>query len=81
MNQVTKSLFLRNGSIVLTVSLGGPRSRQDNFLVLTLCCVKVGEWNLVEAGRHVDPFKRGPQRSCTIGYRYFFKKRHLMIVT
>ena len=43
----------RNGSVVLTVSLGGPRSRQDNFLVLTLCCVATGEgeWTRVEAGR------------------------------
>ncbi len=41
----------RNGSVTLTVSLGGPRSRQDNFLVLTLCCVKLGEWNRLEAGR------------------------------
>ena len=41
--------------MVLTVSLGGPRSRQDNFLVLTLCCVagagEAGEWTRVEAGR------------------------------
>lgn len=36
---------------MLTVSLGGPRSRQDNFLILSLCCVKVNEWNRIEAGR------------------------------
>ena len=47
------SCIFRNGSVVLTVSLGGPRSRQDNFLVLTLCCVATGggEWTRVEAGR------------------------------
>ena len=49
--QVILTSIFRNGSVVLTVSLGGPRSRQDNFLALTLCCVKADEWNLIEAGR------------------------------
>ena len=45
------SLALRNGSLALTVSLGGPRNRQVDFLVLSLCCVRESEWNSVEVGR------------------------------
>ena len=45
------SLALRNGSLALTVSLGGPRNRQVDFLFLSLCCVRLGEWNSVEVGR------------------------------
>ena len=45
------SLALRNGSLSLTISLGGPRNRQVDFLVLSLCCARMREWNSVEVGR------------------------------
>ena len=45
------SLALRNSSLVMTFNLGGPRTRYDHFLTLTLCCMKIGEWTNFEAGR------------------------------
>ena len=45
------SLMLRNGSVVMSFSLGGPRGGQSHALTLSLCCVKVGVWHKVQAGR------------------------------
>lgn len=45
------SLSLQNGSLVLAMSLGGPRSAFGNVLTLSLCCIKTNEWNQIEAGR------------------------------
>ncbi len=35
----------------LVINLGGPASRQDRLISLSLCCAVRGEWNKVEAGR------------------------------
>jgi|FrelakmetLWP11LW_1041352.scaffolds.fasta_scaffold232564_1 hypothetical protein len=43
--------MLRNGTLVLSFSLGGPRGGQTNSLTLSLCCVLEGQWHKVEAGR------------------------------
>ena len=43
--------MLRNGTLVLSFSLGGPRGGQTNSLTLSLCCVTEGKWHKVEAGR------------------------------
>jgi EYS protein len=45
------TLMLKNGSVVLSFSLGGPRGGQSHSLSLSLCCVKVGMWHKIEAGR------------------------------
>ena len=36
------SVMLRNGTLVLSFSLGGPRGGQTNSLTLSLCCVTEG---------------------------------------
>ncbi len=33
------------------INLGGPSSRQDRLISLSLCCARRGEWSRVEAGR------------------------------
>ncbi len=45
------SIMLRNGSVFLSFSLGGPRGGQSHALTLSLCCVKVGMWHKIQAGR------------------------------
>ena len=45
------TLMLKNGTLVLSFSLGGPRGGQSHALSLTLCCVKIGSWHLIKAGR------------------------------
>ena len=37
------SLMIKNGSLVMSFSLGGPRGGQNHALTLSLCCVTVGE--------------------------------------
>lgn len=45
------SLSIQNQSLVLSLNLGGPSTRFDHFLTLTLCCLELGEWHKIEAGR------------------------------
>ena len=45
------TLMLKNSTLVLSFSLGGPRGGQSHSLTLTLCCVKMGTWHKIEAGR------------------------------
>ena len=45
------TLMLKNGTLVLSFSLGGPRGGQSHALSLTLCCVKIGSWHQIKAGR------------------------------
>ena len=45
------TVMLRNGSLFMTFSLGGPRSGQSHALTLSLCCVQIGERYQIEAGR------------------------------
>ena len=45
------TIMLRNGSLFMSFSLGGPRSGQSHALTLSLCCVSVGQSYRVEAGR------------------------------
>ena len=45
------TLMLRNGSLFMSFSLGGPRSGQSHALTLSLCCVTIGERYQIEAGR------------------------------
>lgn len=45
------TVMLRNGSLVLSFSLGGPTGGQANALTLRICCVKMNEWQRLEAGR------------------------------
>ena len=35
----------------MSFSLGGPRGGQSHALSLSLCCVKVGTWHQIKAGR------------------------------
>ena len=35
----------------MSFSLGGPRGGQSHALSLSLCCVKVGTWHKIKAGR------------------------------
>ena len=45
------TLMLKNGSIIMSFSLGGPRGGQNHALSLSLCCVKIGVWHKIQAGR------------------------------
>ena len=45
------TVMLRNGSLFMSFSLGGPRSGQSHALTLSLCCVSIGERYQIEAGR------------------------------
>ena len=45
------TLMLKNGTLVLSFSLGGPRGGQSHALSLSLCCVKIGSWHQIRAGR------------------------------
>ena len=45
------TLILKNGSVVLSFSLGGPRGGQSHALTLSLCCATIGSWHKIEAGR------------------------------
>ena len=45
------TLMLKNGSVVLSFSLGGPRGGQNHALTLSLYGVKVGVWHKIQAGR------------------------------
>jgi len=33
------------------MNLGGPLTRQDRIVTLSLCCVRLGRWTRVDAGR------------------------------
>jgi len=45
------TIMLKNSTLVMSFSLGGPRGGQNHALTLTLCCVKTGNWHKIEAGR------------------------------
>ena len=45
------TIMLKNFTLVMSFSLGGPRGGQNHALTLTLCCVKTGNWHKIEAGR------------------------------
>ena len=45
------TVMLRNGSLFMSFSLGGPRSGQSHALTLSLCCVAIGQSYRIEAGR------------------------------
>ena len=45
------TVMLRNGSLFMSFSLGGPRSGQSHALTLSLCCVSIGQSYRIEAGR------------------------------
>ena len=45
------TVMLRNESLFMSFSLGGPRSGASHALTLSLCCVSVGQTYRIEAGR------------------------------
>ena len=45
------TIMLKNSTLVMSFSLGGPRGGQNHAMSLTLCCVKTGVWHKIEAGR------------------------------
>ena len=45
------TVMLRNGTLFMSFSLGGPRGGQSHALTLSLCCVVVGKSYQIEAGR------------------------------
>ncbi len=45
------SLMIKNSTLVMSFSLGGPRGGQNHALSLSLCCVTIGVWHTIEAGR------------------------------
>ena len=45
------TVMLRNGTLFMSFSLGGPRGGQSHALTLSLCCVSLGQSYEIEAGR------------------------------